>query len=195
MTPRPMPMQHPGPSPDIPSSPPPAPGQPTSDAESVLRCAEVGRQALESLATRYRLAVHWVAAGCEIPGSFWGAPEAGLVGDGLYVRDDTPLHSALHEACHAVCMDPDRRAVLHTDAGGDFAEEDAVCYLQILLSDAVPGAGRERLLRDMDAWGYTFRLGSARAWFEVDAADARAWLLDHGLIAPDGRPTWAMRGP
>jgi hypothetical protein len=22
------------------------------------------------------------------------------VGDGLYLRDDTPLHSALHEACH-----------------------------------------------------------------------------------------------
>jgi hypothetical protein len=90
-------------------------------------------------------------------------------------------------------MDPSRRATLHTDAGGDFAEEDAVCYLQILLADTFPGVGRARLMRDMDTWGYTFRLGSARAWFEQDAADARQWLSDLRLIAPDGRPTWALR--
>jgi hypothetical protein len=34
----------------------------------------------------------------------------------------------------------------------------------------------------LDAWGYTFRLGSARAWFERDAEDALA-----ALAAP-GRP-------
>lgn len=165
----------------------------TANPDQVLRCAEIGRGALEGYAARYGLTCHWVPDRCAIPGSFWGAPEAGLVGDGLYLRDDTPLHSALHEACHYVCMDPSRRATLHTDAGGDFAEEDAVCYLQILLADTFPGVGRARLMRDMDTWGYTFRLGSARAWFEQDAADARQWLSDLRLIAPDGRPTWALR--
>jgi hypothetical protein len=149
---------------------------------------------LEGFSVRYGLTCHWVGDGGEIPGSFWGAPEAGLVGDGLYLRDDTPLHSALHDACHYVCMDPARRAALHTDAGGDFAEEDAVCYLQILLSGTFAGVGQERLLQDMDAWGYSFRLGSARAWFEQDAAGARQWLLGLGLIGQDGHPTWAVRG-
>jgi len=36
-------------------------------------------------------------------------------------------------------------------------------------------------MSDMDAWGYTFRLGSALAWFEHDADDARAWLRARGL--------------
>jgi len=34
----------------------------------------------------------------------------------------------------------------------------------------------------MDAWGYSFRLGNSRAWFEQDAADARAWLQQHGIL-------------
>ena len=38
------------------------------------------------------------------------------------------------------------------------------------------------LLADMDAWGYSFRLGSARRWFEEDAADASAWLTQRGLL-------------
>jgi len=103
------------------------------------------------------------------------------------------VHSALHEACHYVCMDDRRRLGLHTDAGGSYDEENAVCYLQILLADILPGVGRDRLLADMDAWGYSFRLGSARAWFEDDAADAREWLLGHGLIDAAGRPTWRLR--
>jgi hypothetical protein len=167
--------------------------EPNPGPGSVLRCAEVGREAVEAFAARYGLACHWVPAGAEIPGSYWGAPEAGLVSDGLYLRDDTPLHSALHEACHYVCMDPERRRALHTDAGGDFAEEDAVCFLQVLLADTFPGVGRDRLLRDMDAWGYSFRLGSAGAWFQRDAAEARLWLLDRGLIGLGERPTWALR--
>lgn len=159
----------------------------------VLTCGQIGRPTLEAFADRYGLTCTWVVDGAEIPGSYWGPPEAGLVGAGLYLRDDTPLHSALHEACHYVCMDADRRRALHTDAGGDFAEEDAVCYLQCLLADSFPGVGRARLWRDMDAWGYTFRLGSTQAWFEGDAAEARQWLLDLGLIDADGRPTWALR--
>jgi hypothetical protein len=117
-----------------------------------------------------------------------------LIGHRLLVRDDTPLHSALHEACHYICMDSSRRAALHTDAGGDDLEENAVCYLQILLADLLPEVGRGRLFEDMDAWGYSFRLGSARAWFEHDAEDARQWLLQQGLIDTERRPTGRIRG-
>jgi len=79
-------------------------------------------------------------------------------------------------------MDEARRAGLHTNAGGDYDEENAVCYLQILLADWLPGFGRARCMADMDAWGYSFRLGSTRAWFENDAEDARAWLAAKSLI-------------
>ncbi|HZX91255.1 MAG TPA: hypothetical protein VFE67_11465, partial [Rudaea sp.] len=53
----------------------------------------------------------------------------------------------------------------------------------IVLADALSGASSARLMADMDAWGYTFRLGSARAWFERDAEDARAWLVERGLFS------------
>lgn len=134
-----------------------------------------------------------VASGEAIPGSYWGAPEAGLIGSLIYLRDDTPVHSALHEAAHFVCMDSARRALLHTDAGGDFSEEDAVCYLQVLMAEQLPAVGAQRLFADMDAWGYSFRLGSTAAWFEQDATEARDWLLRHQLIDRDGRPTWRLR--
>jgi hypothetical protein len=142
---------------------------------------------------RVRLKLVAVADRRPIPGSWWGAPEAGLIGDCLYVREDTPLHSALHEACHYICMTEDRRRTLHTDAGGDDAEESAVCYLQIRLADQLPGVGAERLCRDMDAWGYSFRLGSAWDWYRYDAEDARLLLLDWGVLAADGTPTWRCR--
>ena len=48
-------------------------------------------------------------------------------------------------------------------------------------------------MADMDAWGYSFRLGSTRAWFERDAEDARAWLVEHGLLIAEGEPTWRSR--
>jgi hypothetical protein len=143
---------------------------------------------------RFGLQVLDCGAGAPIPGSYWGEPEAGLVGSRVFVRPDTPVHSLLHEACHFVCMDAGRRAELNTDAGGDYQEEDAVCFLQILLAGEVPDLGRARMLADMDAWGYTFRLGSAKAWIEQDAADARAWLHRYGLIDQAGRPTWSVRG-
>ena len=119
----------------------------------------------------------------DIPGSYWGADEAGLVGKRLYARGDTPVHSILHEACHFVCMDDERRANLDTNAGGDYEEENAVCYLQILLADHVPGFGQDRCMQDMDTWGYTFRLGSARKWFTEDAQDACDWLSDRDLLS------------
>lgn len=142
---------------------------------------------------RVGLTVAHVLPEAQIPGSFWGAPEAGLIGDQLYVREDTPLHSALHEACHYICMTEDRRRALLTDAGGDDAEENAVCYLQLCIAEQLPGVGARRLCADMDAWGYSFRLGSAWAWFEQDAEDARRSLLDWGLITADGTPTWRCR--
>jgi hypothetical protein len=100
----------------------------------------------------------------------------------VYARADTPVHSLLHEACHLIVAPAERRAAIHTDASDSQAEEDAACYLQIVLADALAGVGRERLMADMDAWGYSFRLGSARAWFEHDADDARAWLAGRGLL-------------
>jgi hypothetical protein len=149
--------------------------------------------AVRALLARFGLRLEHVGPGAALPGSFWGEPEAGLSGAGLHARDDTPLHSVLHEACHFVCMDPRRRAALHTDAGGEPLEECAVCYLSILLADALPDFGRARMLDDMDAWGYSFRLGSARAWFEHDAADARAWLHAQDLIDAAGTVCWRTR--
>ena len=136
--------------------------------------------ALETLLAPYGLVIE--AASGEIPGSYWGESEAGLIANRLILRPDTPVHSALHEACHWICADSGRRASVHTDAGGDDLEECAVCYLQILLAQRLPGYSGERMLADMDAWGYSFRLGSARAWFERDAADARAWLAERNLL-------------
>jgi hypothetical protein len=159
----------------------------------VLTCADLGCEPLAALLARYGLTVEHVSPGTEIPGSYWGESEAGLIGDQLFVRDDTPVHSALHEACHYICMGADRRARLDTDAGGEVIEENGVCYLQILLADSLPGVGRARMCADMDAWGYTFRLGSARAWFEQDAEDARIWLRQNGLIDREDRPIWQVR--
>ncbi len=91
-------------------------------------------------------------------------------------------------------MDHERRMNLDTNAGGDYEEEDAVCFLQILLSDFISEMKRERMLSDMDAWGYSFRLGSAKAWFENDAEDAQQWLTENKLIDAQIKPTWVLRG-
>ncbi|MGB7756074.1 MAG: hypothetical protein WBL23_08420 [Salinisphaera sp.] len=142
----------------------------------------IGIDTLRRLLAEFRLGVTAVALDAPIPGSFWGDAEAGLQGGTLLVRVDTPLHSALHEAGHYVCMDPKRRAVLDTDAGGGYDEENAVCYWQIMACDRIEGVDRDTMCADMDAWGYTFRLGSAAAWFADDAEDARAWLIGAGLL-------------
>lgn len=159
----------------------------------VLRVQQLGLSAVSGLLLRYGLICEPVAVEADIPGSFWGDEEAGLIDRRLLLRPDTPVHSALHEACHYICMSPGRRAGLHTDAGGDYDEENAVCYLQILLAGQLPGVGREQLMRDMDAWGYSFRLGSTGAWFEHDAADALQWLQSRSLVSDNGRPTWRLR--
>lgn len=147
---------------------------------------------LIGLLARYGLTLARVADDTPIPGSYWGESEAGLIGQVIYARADTTVHSVLHEACHVLCMDVTRRATLHTDAGGDYAEEDAVCFLQITLASHI-GLSEEAICADMDAWGYTFRLGSAHAWFTQDAEDARAWLVRHGLLTASGEPTFRLR--
>ena len=168
---------------------------PTADpaVPPVLSCGELRLPPITQLMRKYGLALVLQPANGPIPGSYWGNPEAGLIGRQLFVREDTPVHSALHEACHWICMDDRRRKKLHTDAGGDYAEENAVCYLQILLADQLPGFGRVRMLADMDSWGYSFRLGSSTAWYEQDADDAMRWLLEQGLIDELGQPTWRVR--
>jgi len=149
-----------------------------------MRLADMGGEPVHDLLAQLGMQLVLVDLGEPIPGSFWGDEEAGLIENRLYARADTPIHSILHEGCHWLCMDDDRRQGLHTNAGGDYAEENAVCYLQILLADRLSGFGRDRCMRDMDTWGYSFRIGSTQAWFEHDADDARAWLKHMNLL-PD----------
>jgi len=160
---------------------------------AVLLCNDINPEHLQSMLARYRLVVKNVSPNESIPGSFWQAPEAGLIGNVLYVREDTPVHSALHEACHYICMDHRRRAILDTDAGGDYEEENGVCYLQILLSQQIVEMGRKRMFSDMDEWGYSFRLGSSQAWFDQDAEDTVEWLQQYGLIDENNQPAWKLR--
>ncbi len=145
------------------------------------------------LLDRYGLSLRLVAPQEVIPGSYWGEREAGLIGDKIFARLDTPLHSLLHETAHYICMTAERRAGLDTDAGGDDAEESAVCYLQVVLAESLSNVSQERICRDMDEWGYSFRLGSAAAWFAEDAGDARDWLIRHGVLDALGHVTYACR--
>ena len=163
------------------------------DVADVLRVGREAHDSLIELTQRYGVQLLQCASDATLPGSYWGESEAGLRANVLYVRADTPLHSLLHELSHYVCMSRERRAGLDCDAGGDDAEENAVCYLQILLADQLPQLGRERMWREMDAWGYTFRLGSARAWFEQDSADACIWLRRNGVIDEGNRPTFHLK--
>jgi len=165
-------------------------GCPSSD---VVRLAEFDADSVVDLLDRYGMSLVKVARQADIPGSFWGEPEAGLVDNRLYARADTPVHSILHEASHFICMDPHRRQNLHTDAGGDYDEENGVCYLQVLLSDQPGFMGRERMFEDMDSWGYSFRLGGSKRWFYKDADDALQWLIRRGLLSGDAEPCGALR--
>jgi hypothetical protein len=159
----------------------------------MLRLAEADRSALSGLLSRFGLDLRLSEPGADIPGSYWGESEAGLRGGTLLARLDTPLHSIFHEAAHYICMSPERRVGLDRDAGGDDAEENAVCYLQVLLAEQIRGCDRASAWRDMDEWGYSFRLGNARAWFEQDADDARAWLQTAGIIDAAARLTGRLR--
>ncbi|TNF98859.1 MAG: hypothetical protein EP297_07035 [Gammaproteobacteria bacterium] len=164
---------------------------PVNEAD-VARCSDVNTASLSELFSRFNLVIEWIDGDQPIPGSHFGEPEAGLIDNRLYLRPDTPIHSALHESCHYICMGLDRRKNLHTDAGGGYDEENAVCYLSILLADFIEGFNRNIMMYDMDRWGYTFRLGSTRSWFEQDAEDALVWLLNHQVIDKTEKPTWKL---
>lgn len=159
----------------------------------VLTVADADVRDVASLLQRFGLELVVQDEAAAIKGSYWGEPEAGIIGKAVYVRGDTPVHSVLHEACHVVCMSGDRRAALDRDAGGDDLEESAVCYLQVVLADWLPACGRARLMRDMDAWGYSFRLGSTAEWFRRDAEDAQKFLINHGLLTILEAPTFRLR--
>ena len=163
------------------------------DPTNVLNCDAQRQAELARLLSAYGINIQSVGDNETIPGSFFGDREAGLMGKTLYLRYDTPVHSALHEAGHYICMDPVRRDKLDTDAEGNFDEENGVCYLQILLSDRLNGVGKQRMMLDMDSWGYTFRLGSAKAWFEQDADDAKQWLVHHSIIDAEQEITLQLR--
>jgi len=154
----------------------------TPAPHAVLLLREIAFADAAALLRRYGLQLHRLDDDASIPGSYWGESEAGIIGSDVYVRADTPVHSMLHEACHLIVLPAERRQAVHTDATDSVAEEDAVCLLQVLLGDALPGVGRDRVFADMDAWGYTFRLGSARAYFERDADAAWDWLRERGLV-------------
>lgn len=160
---------------------------------AVLRYCDIDQNEITTLLTRYQLEVHITENDQDIPGSYWGDEEAGLIGKRLYLRTDTPIHSILHESCHYICMDKERRETLHTNAQSDEDEENAVCYLQILLAQKLSSISRERMFRDMDSWGYSFRLGSAKDWFQRDANEARNWLLENEIIDEQCRPLFRLR--
>lgn len=159
----------------------------------MLRLGKTDRSAVSGLLAKFGLDLRLSEPGADIPGSYWGESEAGLQGATLLARLDTPMHSVFHEAAHYICMSPERRVGLDRDAGGDEAEENAVCYLQVLLAEQIRGCDRASAWRDMDEWGYSFRLGNARAWFEQDAQDARAWLQAAGIIDAAEKLTGRLR--
>ncbi len=148
---------------------------------------------IKELLRRYGMKIHCLDQDQDIMHSFWGAPEAGRLKDRLFIRTDTPVHSILHESCHYICMSPKQRSASNSDAKGTAMEENATCYLQILLADHIEGYDRQQEMNDMDAWGYSFRLGSAQAWFEQDAEDAQEWLIYENIINQDNQPSWKLR--
>ena len=151
-------------------------------------------QGLAEFAANLDLSIRHVGPAQPIPGSYWGAPEAGVVASTVFVQATTPLHSLLHEAAHVLIRTPEQRSGLDTDVGGDDGEEEAVCALQLELAAALAGYSLAACLADMDAWGYSFRQGSARGWFDEDAAAARTRWPAHvrelvaGLSGPDSAP-------
>ena len=159
----------------------------------MLRIADVPLETIISLLKQFDLELFLEESDSAITGSFWGDSEAGIVGRSVYVRADTPIHSLLHETCHILCMTEERRSGLDRDAGGSDLEEAAVCYLQVILADSIEGVGRDRLMLDMDEWGYSFRLGNTQDWFQRDAEDAREFLINHGLLSSAGDVTFRLR--
>lgn len=143
---------------------------------------DVSIPALSTLLANYGIVLSITPANEAIPGSYWGNPEAGVIASAVYASSVTPIHSVLHETAHIICMGAERRASLHTDAGGTDDEEEAVCYLQTELAARLAGYSSDELFDDMDAWGYSFRQGKALRWWQEDGAAAKDWLVRHSII-------------
>ncbi len=120
-------------------------------SHSVLKVIDCSINDMEHLLKIYQLKFHLIDNNKPISGSFWGDSEAGLIDNKIYVREDTPIHSLLHETCHYICMDDTRRKNLDTNAEGNYDEENAVCYLQILLANDLTEMTSNRMMQDMDS--------------------------------------------
>src|SRR3569833_1645758 len=94
------------------------PAMAPGSAERVLRLSGIDRVALAIVHSRYGLTLSLIAPEEVIPGSYWGESKAGLKGDRLYARLDTPLHSLFLEASHYICMSLELRSGRGRGAGG-----------------------------------------------------------------------------
>src|SRR5690606_35293918 len=113
---------------------------------AVLLFRDIPEPPVRALLASHALELVVVSDGAPSPGSYWGEPEAGIIGSTVSVRPYTPVHSLLHEACHLIVLPPRRRAAVHSDATDSVDEENAVLVLQVLLSEQLPGVGRDRAL-------------------------------------------------
>ena len=94
----------------------------------MLLISDLSFDSVAVLLGKYKLSIELIPGDQTINGSFWGEPEAGVVGNRVFVRGDTPVHSLLHETCHIVCMTPERRQKLKGDAGGDdLVKQGMIC--------------------------------------------------------------------
>ena len=80
------------------------------DGIRMLTLSQIDEATVAALLAAYGLTLARVTDGAAIPGSYWGEPEAGIIGDTVHARGDTPVHSLLHEAAHLVVLPPERRA-------------------------------------------------------------------------------------
>ena len=71
-----------------------------TDPSNVLNCTAQRQTQLTALLKPYGIVIEHVPDDQPIPGSFFGEREAGIIGNRLLLRYDTPVHSALHEAGH-----------------------------------------------------------------------------------------------
>ncbi|HEU4813090.1 MAG TPA: hypothetical protein VFS99_02545, partial [Xanthomonadaceae bacterium] len=61
----------------------------------MLTLCDIDEPAVAALLASYGIALARVPDGASIPGSFWGEPEAGIIGCTVHARGDTPVHSLL----------------------------------------------------------------------------------------------------
>ena len=83
-----------------------------SSERAVIPLRDISLEAVRALLARFGLQLECVPDGAPIPGSYWGEPEAGIIGARVYVRGDTPVHSLLHEACHLIVLPEEKAAML-----------------------------------------------------------------------------------